>query len=150
MNKGSWGKVRAFFDLTTSEGFTIKGFNDSDAPYTELQEDVFTYQMFQGYLQNPAVRVVLPEGGETELTEEEIDEYKRALDEYMVEELWVEDKHFYWADLKYEQVKKWLIKGMWYFDKKYAELIYRPIAIAPVTTRIELFEETPEDTDTGF
>ena len=26
MNKGSWGKVRAFFDLTTSEGFTIKGF----------------------------------------------------------------------------------------------------------------------------
>ena len=26
MNKGSWGKVRAFFDLTTSEGFTLKGF----------------------------------------------------------------------------------------------------------------------------
>ena len=26
MNKGSWGKVRAFFDLTTTEGFIIKGF----------------------------------------------------------------------------------------------------------------------------
>tara|TARA_B100000945_G_scaffold320799_1_gene332160 strand:+ start:6068 stop:6427 length:360 start_codon:yes stop_codon:yes gene_type:complete len=26
MNKGSWGKVRAFFDLTTDEGFIIKGF----------------------------------------------------------------------------------------------------------------------------
>ena len=26
MNKGSWGKVRAFFDLTTQDGFTIKGF----------------------------------------------------------------------------------------------------------------------------
>ena len=26
MNKGSWGKVRAFFDLATTEGFTIKGF----------------------------------------------------------------------------------------------------------------------------
>ena len=26
MNKGNWGKVRAFFDLTTQEGFTIKGF----------------------------------------------------------------------------------------------------------------------------
>ena len=26
MNKGQWGKVRAFFDLTTTEGFTIKGF----------------------------------------------------------------------------------------------------------------------------
>ena len=26
MNKGNWGKVRAFFDLTTEDGFTIKGF----------------------------------------------------------------------------------------------------------------------------
>ncbi len=26
MNRGTWGKVRAFFDLDTSEGFTIKGF----------------------------------------------------------------------------------------------------------------------------
>jgi len=26
MNKGQWGKVRAFFDLSTSEGLTIKGF----------------------------------------------------------------------------------------------------------------------------
>ena len=26
MNKGTWGKVRAFFDVTTSDGFTIKGF----------------------------------------------------------------------------------------------------------------------------
>ena len=26
MNKGEWGKVRAFFDLATQEGFIIKGF----------------------------------------------------------------------------------------------------------------------------
>ena len=26
MNKGEWGKLRAFFDLKTSEGFIIKGF----------------------------------------------------------------------------------------------------------------------------
>ena len=26
MNKGSWGKVRAFFDVMTEEGFTMKGF----------------------------------------------------------------------------------------------------------------------------
>lgn len=26
MNVGKWGKIRAFFDLLTSEGFTIKGF----------------------------------------------------------------------------------------------------------------------------
>ena len=27
MNKVSWGKVRAFFDLRTEEGFTLKGFS---------------------------------------------------------------------------------------------------------------------------
>lgn len=26
MRKGEWGNILAFFDLTTSEGFTIKGF----------------------------------------------------------------------------------------------------------------------------
>ena len=26
MNKGSWGKVRAFFDIRTDEGFVVKGF----------------------------------------------------------------------------------------------------------------------------
>ena len=26
MNKGSWGKIRAFFDLQTEDGFIIKGF----------------------------------------------------------------------------------------------------------------------------
>ena len=26
MTKGEWGKVRAFFDLETEDGFTIKGF----------------------------------------------------------------------------------------------------------------------------
>ena len=26
INKGSWGKIRAFFDLRTEEGFVIKGF----------------------------------------------------------------------------------------------------------------------------
>ena len=32
MNKGSWGKIRAFFDLQTEEGFTIKGFKLVDGP----------------------------------------------------------------------------------------------------------------------
>ena len=26
MNRGNWGKIVAFFDLTTDDGFTIKGF----------------------------------------------------------------------------------------------------------------------------
>ena len=26
MKKGEWGKIKAFFDLETEEGFTMKGF----------------------------------------------------------------------------------------------------------------------------
>ena len=26
MNKGEWGKIRAFFDIRTEEGFVVKGF----------------------------------------------------------------------------------------------------------------------------
>ena len=26
MNKGEWGKIKACFDVTTEEGFVIKGF----------------------------------------------------------------------------------------------------------------------------
>ena len=26
MNRGDWGKIKAFFDLITTDGFTIKGF----------------------------------------------------------------------------------------------------------------------------
>ena len=26
MNRGNWGKIKAFFDLQTEEGFTLKGF----------------------------------------------------------------------------------------------------------------------------
>jgi DNA-binding cell septation regulator SpoVG len=32
MNKGSWGKVLAFFDVVTDEGFTIKGFKIVQSP----------------------------------------------------------------------------------------------------------------------
>ena len=32
MRKGEWGKILAFFDLTTSEGFTIKGFKIVKSP----------------------------------------------------------------------------------------------------------------------
>ena len=59
----------------------------------------------------------------------------------LLRDYWIEDTHFIWEDLKFDQVKKWLIKGLWYFDKKYAELIYRPIGLAPVATEILTFEE---------
>ena len=39
MNKGQWGKVRAFFDLRTEEGFVIKGFKiveGSSGPFVSM------------------------------------------------------------------------------------------------------------------
>ena len=130
--------------------YIIKGFGKAEAPYTALEDSIFTYQMFKGFMEPDPVRTILPGGEETELTDAEIKDYRFALAELIETELWVEDVHFYWSELKYEQVRQWLIKGMWYFDKKYAELIYRPIAIAPVTTAIEIVSEEDDFGDGGF
>ena len=130
--------------------YTIKGFGKADSPYKALEDSIFTYQMFKGFMEPEPVRTILPGGEETPLTDAEIKDYRFALQELIEEELWVEDVHFYWSELKYDQVKQWLIKGMWYFDKKYSELIYRPIAIAPVTTAIEIFNEEDFEDDSGF
>ena len=56
----------------------------------------------------------------------------------MVEELYLlKDVDFEWVETEYDDLKQWLIKGVWYFDKKYSELIYRPIGIAPVISSSE-------------
>jgi len=39
MNKGQWGKVRAFFDLRTEEGMVVKGFrivDGSNGPFVSM------------------------------------------------------------------------------------------------------------------
>ncbi|MEE9464610.1 MAG: septation protein SpoVG family protein [Candidatus Neomarinimicrobiota bacterium] len=39
INKGEWGKVRAFFDLKTSDGLVVKGFkivNGSKGPFVGM------------------------------------------------------------------------------------------------------------------
>ena len=38
---------------------------------------------------------------------------------------------------QYDMVLKYQIKGVWYFDKIQADLRYRPIAIAPITTSVK-------------
>ena len=48
-----------------------------------------------------------------------------------------ENDDFYYKNLELEDLKQWLIKGIWYFDKKYSELIYRPIGLAPVTKPLQ-------------
>ena len=115
--------------------YTIKKF--SGAGYKELTDDVFTYNQYLGYSSDPPVRVVQPEGIPEELSEDAIDEYNAVLRELIESEFFVEDVDFYYKNFQFEDLKQWLIKGIWYFDKKYSELIYRPIGIAPVTTSLD-------------
>jgi len=37
----------------------------------------------------------------------------------------------------YDMVEQYKIKGVWYFDKKISELVYRPLAIAPITKSVK-------------
>ena len=115
--------------------YTIKKFRGAN--FKELTDDVFTYNQYLGYSEDPPVRVVQPEGLPEELSPDAIDEYNAVLRELVETEFFVEDVDFYYKNFQFEDLKQWLIKGIWYFDKKYSELIYRPIGIAPVTTSLD-------------
>lgn len=47
------------------------------------------------------------------------------------------DENFDFAEFDYADVRKYLLKGMWYFDKKATQLKYRPIALGPVAMDAE-------------
>ena len=62
----------------------------------------------------------------------------------------VEGVDFEYFEVDYANLKQWLIKGIWYFDKKYSELIYRPIEIAPVISSSEDSFDGGGDDDEDF
>ena len=41
----------------------------------------------------------------------------------------------------YDMVKRYMIKGVWYFDKRISELKYRPLAIAPITRNVKTMQK---------
>ena len=59
-------------------------------------------------------------------------EYESELDRLIFENDLLEREEFSEEVFDYADVSKFRIKGVWYFDKRQAELKYRPIAIAPV------------------
>ena len=115
--------------------YTIKGFSNFN--FKDIESDNFTYNQFMGYIADPPVRVVQPEGIPEELSDDAIDEYNNVLRELVENEFFVEDVDFYYKNLQFEDLKQWWIKGIWYFDKKYSELIYRPIGLAPVAKSLD-------------
>jgi len=56
------------------------------------------------------------------------------------------DTDFNSAEFEYSDVRKYIIKGIWYFDRISTELKFRPIAIGPVAISAEdKFEQTNND-----
>jgi len=57
------------------------------------------------------------------------------------------DTDFNSAEFEYSDVRKYIIKGVWYFDRIATELKFRPIAIGPVALSAEdKYEQTNDDT----
>ena len=57
------------------------------------------------------------------------------------------DTDFNSAEFEYSDVRKYIIKGIWYFDRISTELKYRPIAIGPVAVSAEdKYQQTNDDT----
>ena len=59
-------------------------------------------------------------------------EYESELERLIFENNLLKREEFSEEVFDYADVSKFKIKGVWYFDKRQAELKYRPIAIAPV------------------
>ena len=76
--------------------------------------------------------------------------YQLVFAEMVRKLLSVEGVDFEYFEVDYANLKQWLIKGIWYFDKKYSELIYRPIGIAPVISSSEDSFDGGGDDDEDF
>ena len=57
------------------------------------------------------------------------------------------DENFDFAEFDYSDVRKYLLKGIWYFDKKATQLKYRPIALGPVGMNAEEKFQTQNSDD---
>ncbi len=73
-----------------------------------------------------------------------VDEYQRKWNS--VAASFMPDTDFNSAEFEYSDVRKYIIKGVWYFDRIATELKFRPIAIGPVALSAEdKFEQTNDD-----
>ncbi len=108
----------------SSTGSDYSNFGDGKT----FQDDVFTMEMYERLLNEDA-------DFSDELTQSEEEDYRFVLKQYIEKNFFLSvaegGDDFIVEELGYEDLTKWIIKGMWYFDKKYSELVYRPIGIAP-------------------
>jgi gliding motility associated protien GldN len=82
---------------------------------------------------------------------DEIKKFEETRDNALMK--WLEDnfgeKYVTTYDFTYDMIDHYKIKGIWYFDKRIAELKYRPLAIAPVARQVSNKKDdsgaSPED-----
>ena len=122
--------------------------------YKLLSSRDFSYEQFLGFTSpDGAVRFMQPDGIADLLSPEEVVEYNAALEELLSELFFEENDDFYYKNLELEDLKQWLIKGIWYFDKKQSQLKYRLLGIQPVSASINALKDEvpdPELTSTVF
>jgi len=74
-----------------------------------------------------------------------LSEYRKNWEEVAIKMM--PDTDFNSAEFEYADVRKYVIKGVWYFDRISTELKYRPIAIGPIaTTAQDKYDSTNDDT----
>ena len=102
------------------------------------QDGIINYSDFENY-------------AEGNVTDDDLSiSYQLVFAEMVRKLLSVEGVDFEYFEVDYANLKQWLIKGVWYFDKKYSELIYRPIGIAPVISSSEDSFDGGGDDDEDF
>ena len=103
-----------------------------------FQDGIINYSDFENY-------------SEGNVTDDDLSiSYQLVFAEMVRKLLSVEGVDFEYFEVDYANLKQWLIKGIWYFDKKYSELIYRPIGIAPVISSSEDSFDGGGDDDEDF
>jgi hypothetical protein len=140
---------KAQIDSFTIFPYIIKLFLDenNESNYEEI-DSIITYDDYQNFKKGQGVVTTNPITGERglgELSEIATQSYIAAFAQMIEEDIFVEEEDFEYIELEYDDLKQWWIKGLWYFDKKYSELIYRPIAFAPVTGPKEIIVEEEID-----
>lgn len=69
---------------------------------------------------------------ESQMNDEDFSRFENEMDRLIFANNLLQPEEYSEEEFNYADVVQYKIKGIWYFDKRQAELKYRPIAIAPV------------------
>lgn len=133
---------------TAFQGLSYREVNNKGRDYVEIQggrnvvlrtNDVSLGEKYDNIEDlDEYVRVLEYEAEFDDSKKDEIKDYETLRDETLMD--WLEEtfgeKYVTTYNFTYDMIDHYKIKGVWYFDKRIAELKYRPLAIAPVARQV--------------